>query len=114
MRYKEKQWFSELRQNTKYCYYCGCFLHKKNFSTDHRIPKSKGGSNRKENIIICCKFCNELKSDMSEEEFRDLFTVEEIQYLKTLSVKDRRKYLRTKRKNLKKTLNKKLDFDTEI
>jgi 5-methylcytosine-specific restriction endonuclease McrA len=30
---------------------------------DHRIPKSKGGSNDKSNLVLACYGCNSEKSD---------------------------------------------------
>lgn len=30
---------------------------------DHRLPKSKGGTNNENNLAICCKLCNQTKSN---------------------------------------------------
>lgn len=43
------------------------------FTIDHRIPVSKGGPNRKSNMVACCQRCNILKGDTTEEEFRKLY-----------------------------------------
>lgn len=45
------------------CQYCGIFLERKNRTVDHIIPKSKGGTNLKENLVACCIDCNQLKAD---------------------------------------------------
>ena len=37
-------------------------------TTDHIIPKSKGGTNAKHNYKICCQRCNTIKANGSEEE----------------------------------------------
>lgn len=36
---------------------------------DHKIPKSKGGSNARENLVLACNKCNNAKSDRSYEDF---------------------------------------------
>lgn len=36
---------------------------------DHVIPKIKGGSNKRENLVIACKNCNTKKGAMDKEEF---------------------------------------------
>ena len=53
-----------------YCYYC------KNKITgiktiDHKIPVIKGGTNNKENLVLCCKHCNSQKNNKNEEEYRE-------------------------------------------
>jgi len=34
-------------------------------TVDHVIPKSEGGLNTKQNLVICCGKCNNLKADMT-------------------------------------------------
>ncbi|MFH1760535.1 MAG: HNH endonuclease [bacterium] len=46
------------------CQYCGS---KKNLTIDHIIPKSKGGTDSWENIIVCCIKCNNKKGDQLPE-----------------------------------------------
>lgn len=42
------------------CQYCG--LHdRKNLTLDHVVPKSKGGVKSWENIVACCRSCNQIK-----------------------------------------------------
>ena len=36
---------------------------------DHVIPKSKGGTNARENLVLACNNCNNAKSDRSYEDF---------------------------------------------
>ena len=49
------------------CVYCGS---KDSKTIDHLIPKSKGGTDYIDNLVICCKSCNSRKKDKSIEDFR--------------------------------------------
>ncbi len=66
--------FSKSKRNTIVeifngrCAYCGELsgaLH-----IDHKIPKSKGGTNSLDNLYPACSNCNCFKSDKNIEEFR--------------------------------------------
>lgn len=57
-----------------WCWHCGCAL---KFSTcmagdgaefhcDHLIPKSRGGSNRTENLVPACAYCNYSKWNLND------------------------------------------------
>jgi hypothetical protein len=48
------------------CYYCGDAAQ----SVDHKIPRSKGGR-RGSNLVPACHRCNQMKSDLTVEEFID-------------------------------------------
>jgi hypothetical protein len=37
---------------------------------DHVIPRSKGGTNRPENLVLACQYCNTHKSDKSYKTFQ--------------------------------------------
>lgn len=54
------------------CHYCGKdIIDKKNdLTVDHRTPVSRGGEYIEENLVICCKDCNQDKGDMTEEEYK--------------------------------------------
>lgn len=45
------------------CQYCGNQFNEKELTMDHVVPKSKGGKKTFENIVMCCRKCNELKAD---------------------------------------------------
>ena len=54
-----------------HCAYCGKILSDKNDLTiDHKNPKAKGGTNEMDNLVGCCKSCNQIKSDRTVDEFR--------------------------------------------
>lgn len=41
------------------CQYCGGVAE----TVDHVVPKAKGGSNSKKNLVAACGFCNNQKAD---------------------------------------------------
>ena len=45
-----------------HCAYCGNLMKMKNLTVDHLKPKSKGGSNRIENLMQSCRKCNAAKA----------------------------------------------------
>jgi 5-methylcytosine-specific restriction endonuclease McrA len=49
---------------------------KKQRTTDHRIPLSRGGDNTLENLVACCKDCNQRKDNMTDVEFLSLLESE--------------------------------------
>ena len=50
------------------CYYCGKEITGLK-TIDHKIPVSRGGNNKENNLVLCCKHCNSQKNDKSEEEY---------------------------------------------
>ena len=63
-----------LRMRTKgKCGYCGVYVPKGETTRDHIIPKAKGGPTTSDNLLICCRECNQRKGHLDLEEFRDLY-----------------------------------------
>lgn len=53
-----------LKRDKGICQICNKRINSaKEFSLDHIIPKSKGGSGARENLQLAHKKCNELKAD---------------------------------------------------
>ena len=52
-----------------YCYYCGKKLDPNNWEIDHKIPKSRGGTDALDNLVPCCPECNDEKGDMTDREY---------------------------------------------
>jgi 5-methylcytosine-specific restriction endonuclease McrA len=62
-----------IQANTNKCFYC---REKRASSIDHIIPISKGGhKSASANRVTACPQCNNLKSDLSLESFRELLMV---------------------------------------
>lgn len=51
------------------CAICGKPVELNNFTIDHIVPLSRGGSNEIKNLQIACHDCNELKSNRMDSEF---------------------------------------------
>jgi 5-methylcytosine-specific restriction endonuclease McrA len=54
------------------CAYCGITLYmsiKGDVNTDHIKPLIKGGTNDKDNLVVCCKTCNSSKGTKDFEEW---------------------------------------------
>jgi len=50
------------------CSYCGDPVNSETATLDHKVPRSKGGTNEPENLATCCFICNSIKSGKSYEE----------------------------------------------
>jgi 5-methylcytosine-specific restriction endonuclease McrA len=59
----------ELLDTDPHCYWCGRPLNVPSSTLDHRVPLAKGGTNRRENLVLCCDPCNQAKAAMLPEEF---------------------------------------------
>ncbi len=70
-----QQWFKVKKQflaNCKEtsCHYCGVKITDSNLSVDHKHPTSKGGDVFDlNNLALCCKFCNKLKTNYDYDFF---------------------------------------------
>ena len=65
-----KLWHRKIRKKTCFCYLCGEFILKHDdLSTDHVVPKSKGGSNSSDNLKPAHKICNSKKNDKTLEQY---------------------------------------------
>lgn len=50
------------------CQYCHKLVAREDFTLDHVIPKSKGGTTKWENVAVCCLACNQKKSSRTPEQ----------------------------------------------
>lgn len=56
------------------CFYCGVAFEddvggSRQRTVDHRVPRSKGGSDRLANLVFACLRCNGRKGNRSERDF---------------------------------------------
>ena len=59
----------QLWEESSKCFYCKIDLLFKESTLDHKIPISKGGSEKIENFVLACRKCNKEKADIPFEEF---------------------------------------------
>ena len=52
------------------CQYCGRHLALREFTIDHVLPTSRGGTTRWDNVVTCCAPCNRRKADRTPTEAR--------------------------------------------
>ncbi len=67
---RKTQWWKNLRGNGQ-CYYCKNRFPAKQLTMDHVIPISRGGKSTKNNIVACCKECNNKKKYMLPIEWKE-------------------------------------------
>lgn len=53
------------------CYYCSKTMAFKDITMDHVVPLTRGGRSTKDNLVPCCKACNNLKKSMLPLEWED-------------------------------------------
>lgn len=76
---KEKQKAKDLRKTNWWknkcqkgiCHYCGRQVDPSEITMDHIVPLSKGGKSEKNNVIPCCKDCNNKKKNLLTFEWED-------------------------------------------
>lgn len=52
------------------CQYCGRAAPSQDLTLDHVLPRSRGGSSGWENLVACCRPCNNRKGDRTPDEAR--------------------------------------------
>lgn len=62
-----------LRDGGWRCYYCGLDLRAPEVEAtlDHRLPRSRGGTDQSSNLVPACRECNEAKGNATVEEYRE-------------------------------------------
>ncbi len=53
------------------CYYCGMKVQYRDLTMDHLLPLARGGRSTKENLVPCCKECNNRKKSMMPIEWQE-------------------------------------------
>ncbi|MDZ7711748.1 MAG: HNH endonuclease [Rhodovibrio sp.] len=60
------------------CWYCGIAIYKRDsngghdqYTVDHLVPKSKGGTGKLDNLVAACRRCNAAKNNRTVEEYRE-------------------------------------------
>ena len=53
------------------CYYCGRQVGIKALTMDHLVPLARGGRSTKDNLVPCCKECNNKKRTLLPVEWEE-------------------------------------------
>lgn len=66
--YADKKAYLLERENY-YCIYCGIHASQTKMEIEHVIPRSKGGTNSLNNLVLSCETCNQVKGNQDVETF---------------------------------------------
>lgn len=72
---KTRWWQKKTAPGT--CYYCGQAVKHQDLTMDHLVPLARGGRSTKDNLVPCCKECNNQK--------KSLLPIEWDEYLERIS-----------------------------
>ena len=64
----------KVANKSRYCFICGKVIEPDDFSVDHIVPVSKGGTNDLVNLVPVHRSCNQMKGDMLSDEFTKKIT----------------------------------------
>jgi len=53
------------------CYYCGRVFEPGDLTMDHIVPLARGGRSTKDNLVACCKECNNRKKTLLPIEWEE-------------------------------------------
>lgn len=67
---RRSQWFKNLKGRGQ-CYYCKQRFHPKELTMDHIVPIVRGGMTNRNNVVACCKDCNNKKKYMLPIEWEE-------------------------------------------
>lgn len=76
------------------CGICGKFIPLNEFTIDHIIPISKGGTYDYDNLQCCCFKCNQLKSNETPDDFYEKMFIALINHAKQQNNKKMKKFLK--------------------
>ena len=65
----ETRIMNKVRESGEICYYCKNTIENGKKTVDHKIPISRGGETKEENLVVCCEKCNTEKDFLTEEEY---------------------------------------------
>jgi 5-methylcytosine-specific restriction protein A len=66
---KSRWWQQKLAVGV--CYYCGNLFEPNELTMDHIVPLARGGRSTKDNLVTCCKECNNRKKTLLPIEWEE-------------------------------------------
>jgi len=67
---RKSRWWQQKTSSGK-CYFCCRKTLFKNLTMDHLVPLARGGLSTKDNLVPCCKDCNNKKKNMLPLEWEE-------------------------------------------
>ncbi len=67
---RKSRWWQQ-RLAIGVCYYCGGVFVPKDLTMDHIVPLARGGRSTKDNLVTCCKDCNNKKKTLLPIEWEE-------------------------------------------
>ena len=67
---RKTRWWQQ-KTSSGLCHYCTSKVAYKNITMDHLVPLARGGRSTKDNLVPCCKKCNNLKKSMLPLEWEE-------------------------------------------
>ena len=67
-----------MHRDKQTCQYCGELVDWETYTLDHINPKTLGGDNALENLVVACRSCNSTKNSRSLYDFRKIMTFRKI------------------------------------
>ncbi|PHR30528.1 MAG: HNH endonuclease [Desulfotalea sp.] len=67
---RKTRWWQQ-KTSSGLCHYCKKKIAYKNITMDHLLPLARGGRSNKDNLVPCCKKCNNLKKSMMPLEWQE-------------------------------------------
>lgn len=62
-------WRRQMVAEKPRCHYCHKKLFQSTATLDHRVPRCRGGTHNRKNLVLACVECNRAKGSMTEYEF---------------------------------------------
>ena len=67
---RKSRWWQQ-KTSTGTCWYCGQKVGFHNLTMDHVVPLTRGGRSTKDNLVPCCKECNNKKKSLLPVEWEE-------------------------------------------
>jgi 5-methylcytosine-specific restriction protein A len=82
---RRTRWWQQ-KTSTGACWYCGQKVGFAQLTMDHIVPLARGGRSSKENLVPCCKECNNKKKTLLPLEWEEYMAVLDSSTRKTIPV----------------------------
>ena len=69
-RLRKSRWWQQ-KLTAGLCFYCGNVFKPNELTMDHIVPLARGGKSTKDNLVACCKECNNRKKTLLPIEWEE-------------------------------------------